>query len=85
MTTTTVAYKTVRLRHGETRYIDVRTGQPLLFLHISGPESGADDALGSLDTLSSQFRVIAPDLLGWPPSNPHCSTGPRTWSGPEGT
>ena len=69
MTTTAVAFKTARLRHGNTRYIDVGTGHPLLLLHISGPESGADDALGSLDILASQFRVIAPDLLGWPPSD----------------
>jgi pimeloyl-ACP methyl ester carboxylesterase len=67
--TTTAVHKTVQLRHGKTRYIDVGTGEPLLLLHISSIEGGADDCLATLDVLSAEFRVIAPDLIGWPPSD----------------
>ncbi len=69
MTTTTDIYKSVQLRHGKTRYIDAGTGHPLILLHISSIEGGADDYLASLDTLASHFRVLVPDLLGWPPSD----------------
>ena len=69
MTTATVTHKTVRLRHGNTRYIEAGTGHPLVLLHISAIEGGADDYLASLDVLASGFRVIVPDLLGWPPSD----------------
>ena len=68
MTTTAVVHKTIDLRHGKTRYIDVGSGEPLLVLHISSIEGGADDCLATLDVLSSKFRVIAPDLIGWPPT-----------------
>lgn len=69
MTTTTGIYKYVQLSHGKTRYIDAGTGEPLILLHISSVEGGADDYLASLDTLASKFRVLVPDLLGWPPSD----------------
>jgi pimeloyl-ACP methyl ester carboxylesterase len=36
---------------------------------VSSIESGADDCLATLDILSSEFRVVAPDLLGFPPSD----------------
>src|SRR2546426_10466995 len=68
VTTTATAYKSVTLRHGRTRYIEAGTGHPLILLHISSIEGGADDSLPVLDILSSRFRVLAPDLLGWPPS-----------------
>ncbi len=69
MTTTTSIYNRVTLKHGVTRYIDVGTGDPLILLHISSIEGGADDCLATLDILSAKFRVLAPDLLGWPPSD----------------
>lgn len=69
MTTTAIAYREVTLRHGRIRYIDVGTGHPLILLHISSIEGGADDCLPTLGILSSTFRVLAPDLLGWPPSD----------------
>src|SRR6266542_6716130 len=69
MTTTTVVHKQVQLRHGKTRYIDAGTGHPLILLHLSSIEGGADDYLGSLDILSPHFRVLVPDLIGWPPSD----------------
>jgi pimeloyl-ACP methyl ester carboxylesterase len=64
----TEIYRSVELRHGKTRYIEAGTGQPLILLHLSSIESGADDCLPLLDTLTADFRVLAPDLLGWPPS-----------------
>lgn len=69
MAVTTVVHETVQLRHGKTRYIDAGTGHPLILLHVSSIESGADDCLRTLDILSSEFRVLAPDLLGFPPSD----------------
>ena len=62
MTMTAIAYNHVTLRHGRTRYIDVGTGPPLILLHISSIEGGADDSLPALGILSSSFRVLAPDL-----------------------
>jgi pimeloyl-ACP methyl ester carboxylesterase len=69
MTTVAATHKTVRLKHGNTRYIEAGSGHPLVLLHISSIEAGADDYLASLEGLSSDFRVIVPDLLGWPPSD----------------
>jgi pimeloyl-ACP methyl ester carboxylesterase len=69
MTTTAAVHKQVQLRHGKTRYIEAGSGEPLLLLHISSVESGADDCLASLDALAAEYRVVAPDLLGWPPSD----------------
>ncbi len=68
-TTGTAIHKTVQLKHGNTRYIDVGTGNPLILLHLSSIESGADDCLATLNVLSPVFRVLAPDLLGFPPSD----------------
>ena len=69
MTTSTAIYKHVQLRHGRTRYIDVGTGPPLILLHQSSIEGGADDYLACLPHLAPHFRVLVPDLLGWPPSD----------------
>ena len=69
MTVTTVTHRWIELSHGWTRYIDAGSGPPLLVLHLSSVESGADDCLPTLDVLTPQFRVIAPDLIGWPPSD----------------
>jgi len=69
MTTTTALCKYVQLRHGRTRYIDVGTGPSLILLHQSSIEGGADDYLACLPHLAPHFRVLVPDLLGWPPSD----------------
>ena len=69
MTTSTAIYKHVQLRHGRTRYVDVGTGPPLILLHQSSIEGGADDYLACLPHLAPHFRVLVPDLLGWPPSD----------------
>ena len=67
--TETAIYRTVQLRHGKTRYVDAGTGHPLILLHLSSIESGADDCLPTLNVLTPDFRVLAPDLLGFPPSD----------------
>src|SRR5438876_5571787 len=67
--TGTGIYRYIQLRHGKTRYIDAGVGPPLILLHISSIEGGADDYLAATDTLSARFRVLVPDLLGWPPSD----------------
>ncbi len=69
MTTTAVGYKQVTLSHGKTRYIEAGTGHPLILLHGSGIDQGADDWLPCLDIMSERHRVIAPDFVGWPPSD----------------
>src|SRR5438874_2097878 len=69
MAATAVQYRRVSLRHGSTRYIDAGRGDPLIVLHLSSIESGADDCLPFLDPLAAHFRVLAPDLIGWPPSD----------------
>jgi 2-hydroxy-6-oxonona-2,4-dienedioate hydrolase len=67
--TWTAIHKTAQLKHGKTRYIDAGSGPPLILLHLSSIESGADDCLATLGTLAPVFRVLAPDLLGFPPSD----------------
>lgn len=65
----TVTRHEVQLSHGQTRYYESGSGEPVIFLHGSGIEQGADDFLPSFPALADHFRVISPDLLGWPPSD----------------
>ena len=65
----TVTRREVQLSHGTTRYYESGAGEPVIFLHGSGIEQGADDFLPSFPILADRFRVISPDLLGWPPSD----------------
>jgi pimeloyl-ACP methyl ester carboxylesterase len=69
MAITAAVHRTVDLSHGKTRYLEAGTGDPLIMLHGSGIEQGADDWLHCLPTLSQGFRVLAPDMVGWPPSD----------------
>jgi pimeloyl-ACP methyl ester carboxylesterase len=69
MAATAIKHSYVTLSHGKTRYIDIGTGPPIILLHGSGIEQGADDWLHCLPVLSQEFRVLAPDLIGWPPSD----------------
>jgi 2-hydroxymuconate-semialdehyde hydrolase len=49
-----------------TKYHDVGSGPPLLLLHGSGPGVTAwANWRGVIPDLTRQFRVIAPDLLGF--------------------
>ena len=49
MAATAVKHSYVTLSHGKTRYIDVGTGQPLILLHGSSIEQGADCLLYTSD------------------------------------
>jgi 2-hydroxy-6-oxonona-2,4-dienedioate hydrolase len=63
--TTAIQFQYVTLSHGKTRYIEAGTGHPVILLHSSGLQSGADDWLLNVPALAQRFRVLAPDMLGW--------------------
>src|SRR5262245_36592717 len=69
MAATAVASKEVTLSHGKTRYLEAGVGHPVILLHGASVIGGADDWRPVIELLSSQFRVIAPDIIGWPPSD----------------
>jgi pimeloyl-ACP methyl ester carboxylesterase len=69
MAATAVASKTVTLDHGKTRYLEAGTGAPVILLHGASVVGGADDFRPAIEYLSSQFRVIVPDIIGWPPGD----------------
>lgn len=69
MTTTGIQHKDVTLSHGRTRYLEAGEGPPVLLLHGAGFPSGADSWLANIPGLSSRFRVLAPDCLGWGPGD----------------
>jgi pimeloyl-ACP methyl ester carboxylesterase len=66
---TTVSYKSVTLSHGETRYIEAGSGYPMILIHGFPFQRSADDWLPNIDALASKFRVLAPDCVGWSPSD----------------
>lgn len=67
MATTT---KEVTLSHGKTRYLESGSGEPVILIHGAGITGGADDWRPALDLFGNQFRFLAPDYFGWPPSDP---------------
>lgn len=69
MTTTAVMRNEAILSHGKTRYLEAGTGEPVLLVHGVAIAGGADDWRPVIDLLSQRYRVIAPDMLGWPPSD----------------
>lgn len=69
MKTTAVQYKDVTLSHGRTRYLEAGTGHPVILIHGAPFQRSADDWLPNIEALSSRFRVLAPDCLGWSPSD----------------
>ncbi|HEY3115955.1 MAG TPA: alpha/beta hydrolase [Chloroflexota bacterium] len=69
MTATAVARKEVTLSHGKTRYLEAGSGHPVILLHGAGMQGGADDWRPAIGPLSSHFRVLAPDFIGWPPGD----------------
>jgi 2-hydroxymuconate-semialdehyde hydrolase len=49
-----------------TNYHDVGTGEPVIFIHGSGPGVSAfANWRGSMPVLAEKFRVIAPDMVGF--------------------
>jgi len=68
-TTTALQYKYVTLSHGKTRYIEAGQGHPLILIHGFPFHHSADSWLPNIDALATEFRVLAPDCVGWSPSD----------------
>ena len=64
-----VQYKSVTLSHGNTRYIDMGSGEPVVLIHGFPFQRSADDWLPNVDALAENFHVLAPDCVGWAPSD----------------
>jgi pimeloyl-ACP methyl ester carboxylesterase len=69
MAATAVQYQYVTLSHGKTRYIEAGTGHPLILIHGFPFHHSADSWWPNIDGLASEFRVLAPDCVGWSPSD----------------
>ena len=72
MTTATpsaLQYNNVTLSHGRTRYIEAGRGHPLILIHGFPFHHSADSWLPNIDALAGEFRVLAPDCVGWSPSD----------------
>jgi pimeloyl-ACP methyl ester carboxylesterase len=68
-TTAAIVTKEAELSHGKTRYLEAGSGPTIILIHGAGVEGGADDFRPAMEPLSEHYRVIAPDCLGWPPSD----------------
>jgi pimeloyl-ACP methyl ester carboxylesterase len=68
-TTAAIQYRYVTLSHGQTRYIEVGQGHPVILVHGFPFHHSADSWLPNIDALATEFRVLAPDCLGWSPSD----------------
>jgi pimeloyl-ACP methyl ester carboxylesterase len=64
-----IVEKSVALSHGSASYFEGGAGHPVILLHGSGIEQGGADFLPCFETLGRDFRVLAPNLLGWPPTD----------------
>jgi len=64
-----IQYKYVNLSHGKTRYIDAGSGEPVILIHGFPFQRSADDWLPNVEALSAKFHVLAPDCMGWAPSD----------------
>src|SRR5439155_12922218 len=69
VTATAIASREVTVSHGKTRYLEAGSGAPVVLLHGAGMPGGADDMRPAMGPLSSQYRVLAPDFVGWPPGD----------------
>jgi pimeloyl-ACP methyl ester carboxylesterase len=63
-----VVQKSIDLSHGKASYFEGGAGHPVILLHGSGIEQGGADFLPCFGTLGRDFKVLAPNLLGWPPT-----------------
>ncbi|MQA86053.1 MAG: alpha/beta fold hydrolase [Streptosporangiales bacterium] len=59
------AEREIKLSHGRSRYLEAGEGPPVVLLHGVGFVEGRDNWRLNIGPLSSRFRVLAPDLLGW--------------------
>jgi pimeloyl-ACP methyl ester carboxylesterase len=68
-TTAAVDSKELTLSHGKTRYLEAGTGHPVILLHGAAVSGGADDFRPVIDRLRTRYRCLAPDFIGWPPTD----------------
>jgi pimeloyl-ACP methyl ester carboxylesterase len=68
-----VRTKEVQLSHGKTRYLEAGSGHPIVLVHGVAIAGGADDWRPSMEYLSQNYRVIAPDMIGWPPGDTYAN------------
>ena len=61
--------RTVKMSHGHTRYFEAGSGEPCIFLHGVNYTAGGTNWIPMMSELGSDFRVIAPDFLGWGPGD----------------
>lgn len=59
------AVRTVPVAHGHASYAEFGQGEPVVLLHGVGFTSGGHDFFPNVEALAENFRVIAPDLVGW--------------------
>ena len=69
MAATAIQYQHVDLSHGKTRYIEAGAGPPVILIHGFPFHHSADSWWPNIPALASQFRVLAPDCVGWSPSD----------------
>jgi len=56
------------LSHGKTRYLEAGTGAPVILLHGAAVTGGADDFRPVIEHLKTRYRCLAPDFIGWVPT-----------------
>ena len=59
------AVRSVRMAHGDAAVADFGRGEPVILLHGVGFTQGGHDWFRNVEALARDFRVIAPDLVGW--------------------
>lgn len=59
------AVRLVRMSHGEAVVAEFGEGPPVVLLHGVGFTTGGHDWFANVAALARNFRVIAPDLVGW--------------------
>lgn len=59
------ASRTVSMSHGDAVVAEFGAGDPVLLLHGVGFAQGGHDWFANVESLARDFRVIAPDFVGW--------------------
>jgi pimeloyl-ACP methyl ester carboxylesterase len=59
------AVETVRMSHGDARVAQFGRGDPVICLHGVGFTAGGHEWFRNVGALAENFRVIAPDFVGW--------------------
>jgi pimeloyl-ACP methyl ester carboxylesterase len=59
------AVRRVRMSHGDAAVAEFGSGEPVILLHGVGFTQGGHDWFRNVEELARDFRVVAPDLVGW--------------------